>query len=182
MHTVVFDLEIATPIEELPGGWNDARQGEAGVACVCLWDSNTERFHVYDSHSIEKCIEHLNSAELIVSFNGRNFDVPALEGFSGLEIYAEHYDILDEIWKAAGKKVKGYRLGEVAPRTIGLGKDDLGAGAPILYRQGRHGELIDYCINDVHITKELFEFIREHGYVISPDPDTALFLEQPKAA
>lgn len=178
MKIIYFDIEIAVPIEDLPGGWNDAREGEAGVSCVCLFDTETGRYHVYDEYTIQKCIDHLNSADLIVSFNGKGFDVPALEGYTGCEIFPDHYDILDEIWKATGKKVKGYRLGEVCLRTCGLEKTDTGEHAPVLYQQNRYGELIDYCINDVHITKGLFEWILKNGYVLSPDGEE-LLLDRP---
>jgi uncharacterized protein YprB with RNaseH-like and TPR domain len=167
-------MEIAVPVEELPGGWNDARTGEAGVACVCLWDSSTDRYHVYDEFTIAKCIDHLNSADLIVSFNGKGFDVPALEGFTGTEIYADHYDILEECWKSIGKRQKGYRLGELAPRTLGLEKSNTGEHAPVLFRQQRFGELVDYCINDVHLTRKLFEHIMVTGEVIDPDGEPLL--------
>lgn len=179
MRVIVFDIEIAKRVEDVPGGWNAARQGECGVSCVCLYDNQTNRYHVYDQHTIQQCIDHLNTADLLVSFNGIGFDIPALEGYAGAAITVEnHYDILAEIWKAAGRKVKGYRLGDVGQRTVGLEKSDTGTHAPELYARGRWGELVDYCINDVHLTKELFNHIVEHGFVISPDEEE-FFIEKP---
>lgn len=178
MRIITFDIEIAIPVEDLPGGWDDARNGEAGISCVCLHDTETGRYHVYDASTIDKCIDHLNSADLLVSFNGKGFDVPALEGFTGMEIYAPHYDILAEIWRVLGKRVKGYSLAELAPRVLGLTKSDTGEHAPVLYEQNRYAELIDYCINDVHLTKELFLFIQETGYLLNPDGEE-IYLEKP---
>jgi uncharacterized protein YprB with RNaseH-like and TPR domain len=169
LKIITFDMEIAIPVEELIGGWSDARVGAAGVSCVCLHDTDTDRYHVYDEFTIEKCIDHLNSADLLVSFNGKGFDVPALEGTTGLEIFADHYDILDQVWQALGKRQKGWKLGEIAPRTIKLEKSSTGEHAPVLYRQQRFGELVDYCINDVHITKKLFDHILMVGSVIDPN-------------
>ncbi len=170
MRIIVFDIEIAKRVEDVPRGWAAAREGECGVSCVCLWDSETDRYHVYDQHTIYKCIDHLCQADILVSFNGIGFDIPALEGYAGVTISVDqHYDILAEIFKSAGKKVKGFKLGEVGPRTVGLDKIDTGEHAPTLYEEGRWGELIDYCINDVHMTKELFYHIAETGYVIDQE-------------
>jgi len=170
MKIIVFDIEIAKAVESVKGGWNAAREGACGVSCVCLWDSETGRPHVYDDHTIEECMNHLASADLLVSFNGKGFDVPALEGYTKMALaHIPHYDILAEIWKAAQKKIKGYRLAEVGSRTIGREKSGTGEHAPELFAQGRWGELVDYCLNDVYMTKDLFEFIVENGYVLSPD-------------
>ena len=164
----------------MPKKWDDARTGKCGVSCVCLYDSETQRPHVYDKHSIEECMEHLASADLLVSFNGIGFDIPALEGYTGLTLpEIPHYDILAEIWKTAGKKVKGYRLTEVGGRTVGREKTGTGEHAPVLFAQGRWGELVDYCLGDVWITKDLFNFILENGYVLSPEGDE-FYLEKPE--
>jgi uncharacterized protein YprB with RNaseH-like and TPR domain len=136
-----------------------------------LWDSDTNRYHIYGAENLTELAAHLNKADWLVSFNGLNFDVPCIEGVTGWEITANHYDILDAIWKAVGKKHKGWGLGKVAERTVGLGKTDTGEHAPELARQGRWATLIDYCINDVHITKELFFHILLEGFVVGPDGD-----------
>ena len=171
MRIIVFDIEISIPVEEVAGGWEAARRGECGVSAVVLWDSETDRYHIYGEENLEACIEHINCADLIVTFNGKNFDVPALEGFTGERIEVEHhYDILAEIWTALdAKRHKGWGLGKVAFRTIGKMKTDTGEHAPTLAREGRWATLFDYCLNDVALTKDLFEHIQQFGYVNDPD-------------
>lgn len=172
MHLIVFDHEIAVPVEEVEGKWKAARKGECGVGCLVLYDSLTDRFHVYDASTIEQGIQHLNLADVLVGFNSLDFDTPALEGFSGIAITPTQYDILIEIKAALGTDfAKGYKLNEVAKRTIERGKSGHGASAPILFKEGRHAELIDYCIADVALTRDLYRFIEENGYVITPGGD-----------
>jgi RNase H-like protein len=166
-HTCVFDLEIALPVEECPNGWAGARRGECGLSALVIWDNKTDRYHLYDSGSLEKAVEHLNSADMIVSWNGKDFDIPIIEALSHSKLSSRHIDMLDLVWHALGQKVKGYKLGEVVHRTLGLEKTGAGEGAPKLMAQERWGELFDYCVNDVHITRKLWEHICDHLYIIS---------------
>lgn len=176
-----FDIEIAEPISAHKDGWNAAKRGECGVACVVVYDTSTERPHIYDPFNIEHCVAHLNAADLIVSFNGIGFDVPCLSGYTGLAIHRPHYDILDDIWTSLGDGKRGHGvwgLGKVAERALGLAKSGTGEGAPSLLEQGRYAELIDYCINDVHLTRRLANYIHDHGSVPRPD-GTPLRLKGP---
>jgi hypothetical protein len=176
LRAIVYDLEIQEPPESV-GGWENVRRGEAGVSCVVLYDSSTKRFHTYDEFGLEDCIAHMNQADVLVSFNGLEFDTPILQSITGLDIYPRQYDILHEVWKALPTRTKGYKLSDICGR-LGLGeKNFTGETAVKLYQSGRFGRLFDYCISDVHLTRTLARFITEHGYVLTPEGD---HLELPK--
>jgi DEAD/DEAH box helicase domain-containing protein len=166
---VTWDIEIQTNPEDCIDGWDGARRGECGVSCVALFDTASGRMHIYDHHDLTECVEHLNTADLLVGFNTLEFDTPALESVVGSSILPDQYDILHEIWKANGKRFKGYRLGDICER-MGLGsKNGEGARATDLFKQKRFGRLFDYCMNDVHLTRMLAQFINDHGHILSPD-------------
>lgn len=175
MRVITWDLEIAEPVPQGRDGkldWNVAKRGECGVSSVALYDTDTERFHVYDPLSMERCIDHLNKADLLVGFNSVEFDYPCLTGYTGLPVYPPHYDILQDIWDALGPGNRGHGvwgLGAVCERTLGLQKNFSGAGAPQLYAEGRYAELFDYNINDVHITRRLANYIHTNGCVLRPN-------------
>lgn len=172
MRVVTWDLEIAEPINEHKGGWAAAKRGECGIASVVLYDTTTERYHVYDPFTMEACVAHLNAADLLVGFNSVEFDYPCILGYAGIPITTPHYDILQEIWRALADGSRGHGvwgLGKVCERALGLSKSGSGEGAPKLLEEGRYGELIDYNINDVHLTRKLANYIHEHGFVIRPD-------------
>lgn len=180
MRVCVFDIEIAKSIEEVEGGWAAARMGECGCSALVIYDSDSLRYHIYDEKTLKQGVDHLNAADLIVSFNGKAFDVPCLEAISGFAINENHYDILDEIWQALGnKRFKGWGLGKVSFRTLGLAKTDTGEHAPELARQGRWGELFDYCLNDVHLTRMLFNIILAEGSVVDPDGNPLVMRRPP---
>ena len=173
MRVITFDIEIAIPINELDDGWESARRGEAGVSSVVLYDSETERYHVYDANTIDECMDHLNSADLLVGFNCDGFDIPALEGYTGTPITPPSYDILKECWRALGvhNKHKGWGLAQQSQRCFGLGKSGSGESAPLLFREGRYAELIDYNIHDVYLTRRLANYAYENGYVLGLDDE-----------
>lgn len=167
LRTCVFDLEIASPVEECPNGWAGARRGECGVSALVIWDTSTGRYHIYDASTLESALEHLNSADRIVTWNGKDFDVPIVESLTGLKVTARHIDLLEMVWKALGQKQKGYKLGAVAYRTLGLTKNGEGASAPSLVKQDRFAELFDYCLCDVHLTRMLWEHVQKNLFVVS---------------
>lgn len=180
MRLIVFDIEIAKEVEEV-GGWEAVREGRAGIGSVALYDSTTKRFHIYGpdiafdgtnfipvgAGTLPQCADHLTSADVLIGFNSISFDTPVFESVVGCGIDVPQYDILDMVWSELGnQRTKGYRLGEIAHRTINREKIDKGSSAPKLFKQGRMFELIDYNINDVAITRELCNFITEHGFII----------------
>lgn len=49
---------------------------------------------------------------------------------------------------------------EVLPEVVGKGKSGNGELAPILWQDGKHQQVIDYCLNDVKLLRSLyFKFI-----------------------
>ena len=173
-NVAVFDLEIKKPIGECSKGW--ASYDEMGVSCVCLYDYREGRYRVFDNNNMVECLKILHSYDVVVGFNTVNFDWRVIEAtYHYPEARkAKDFDILREIWKSLGLNPDvfepathgGYNLDGVAFDTIGYRKNGHGAFAPVLYQQGRYAELIDYCLNDVKLEKELFEFICLNGFVI----------------
>mgnify|MGYP001593743352 CR=1 FL=1 len=177
MGIICYDIEIA---EEVQGDWDAAKRGEKGVSSVVLYDSDTERYHLYDENTIDECMDHLNSADLLVGFNCEEFDKPCLQGYTGTLIIRPQFDILLSIWQAlGGRRTKGWRLDNVCERTLNLRKNGNGESAPKLYAEGRFGELFDYNLNDVFLTRKLFNHIVAYGTVVGPDGLPLQLVEYP---
>lgn len=175
---VAWDLEIKTPVQNCSDGWEGARRGDCGVSALVIWDSETGRPHIYDESTLEEAMDHLNGADLVVGYNTIGFDNEVMFGLTGRYITAPQYDVLYKIWEALPVRTKGWKLDDVANRTIGEGKNNKGEYATALWADGRYGELFDYCLNDVQILRRLFNHIVDTGMVIGPD-DSKLDLEPP---
>ena len=59
-----------------------------------------------------------------------------------------------------------FNLDALGTATLGIGKTGHGAHAPVLYQLKQYDALLSYNLQDVRITKKLFDFIREYGYVV----------------
>lgn len=174
-----FDLETRLHAEDLhpenrDAGWAALRSGEGGVSALAIYDSETNWCYVYDDHSIQSAVMFLEKADVVVGFASKNFDVPVIEGLIGRKLALNyHYDILEEATRAytlsGGKRAKGdFTLDNVCKRTLGRGKIEHGSHAKQLATEGRFGELFNYCLDDVHLTHDLFQFIREHNGIVGP--------------
>lgn len=161
-----WDLEIKKSVESV-GGWPAATRGDAGISVLAISDSDTGRYHFYDENTLDEAVDHLNSADMIVGFNSINFDANVVFGLTSRSLLVPHYDICKKIQQALGRPQKGYKLTEVCDRTLNLRKNGNGEFAPTLVSQGRWAELFDYCTNDVHMTKELYNHIVEFGSVMN---------------
>lgn len=177
MKIVFFDTEIRLSVEEV-GGWYAASHGEAGMsaAVTILYEEGRQTIHLWDDHKAEALAMYLEEADLVVTFNGQDFDLPLIAALAGREIQlTEHYDICKVVRKAA-KQRKGYKLNDICIRTLGRGKTGEGAMAPTLAAQGRWAELFEYCLRDVELTRDLFWYIVVNKFILDTSGEP-LFLE-----
>lgn len=91
------------------------------------------------------------------------------------------YDLLRELWAAAGlppafdgKTHGGYGLDATCEKNFGSRKSGNGGLAPVLWQQGKIGKVIDYCLNDIRMTKQIFDQVLISGTLISPKTGTTL--------
>lgn len=173
----VFDLEIKKTIEECSRGWKS--HDEMGVSCMVVWDYAEMRYRVFDDSNMSEAAKMLCDYDMVVGFNTVGFDWRVLtatypELFPATPRRSVDYDILRAIWLSLRLDPDhfqpsthgGYKLDDVAAETIGLRKSGNGAHAPVLFQAGKYAELIDYCIQDVKVERDLFEFIVQYGYVV----------------
>jgi len=67
---------------------------------------------------------------------------------------------MEEIVRVTGHRVS---LNSVAQATLGEGKSGSGLEAIRFFREGRMGKLKRYCLDDVRITKEIYEYGLKYG-------------------
>jgi|HubBroStandDraft_1064217.scaffolds.fasta_scaffold00161_25 DEAD/DEAH box helicase domain-containing protein len=179
MDHVVVDVEIQKTIEETPGGW-DATD-KLGVAVAVVYEHKTDRFRIY-GHTNEELLElraRLRKADRISGFNIWKFDFPVIFGLSGRarveELRDKTNDILRRIWIAQklnpdtfSRAHGGWGLDVVARGTLKApGKIANGAMAPKWFQSGEWGKLVNYCVDDVTLERDLAEFVDTYGYVVN---------------
>jgi hypothetical protein len=125
------------------------------------------------THDILALAERLETAEAVISYNGRVYDNIVLAHVLGrapefrrdIDLYAEIKRSLEGEWWPKGS----WKLGRVCYDLFGLEKTGEGAMAPTLWNAGHMGELFTYVYHDVLLCQRLFEHIREHEWVLKPN-------------
>ena len=168
LHIMVFDLETRRGPDEV-GGWQGLKQGKGGISCIVLYDSETDDYFLYDDHTLEdfaRVVEQPNV--ILVGYNSKEFDLQIVQNLLGRRLNVRyHIDLFDLIKDALERegraRERGWKLGDAALRSMGIGKSGSGAHAPELANQHRYAELITYCRADVDLTRQLLDYLRRHG-------------------
>ncbi len=176
MHSLTLDLEtrrLAKDLGEGGSGWRALKQGLGGASAIVIWSTEDKRPHLFDDNNVHEAVDLIESCDLLFSFNGVGFDIPVLEGLSNNHINLKyHLDLLQLVWEAlGGRRGRGYTLDDIAYRSLGHGKSGSGKDAPGIAEEGRFGELFEYCLLDVILTRDLFRFAQEHGGIMDINGD-----------
>jgi DEAD/DEAH box helicase domain-containing protein len=101
----------------------------------------------------------------IIGFNSIHFDNAVIQPyFRQLTMHSlPQVDILDDIYRTLGFRIK---LESVAQATLGEGKSGSGLDAIRYYREGNFEALSKYCLDDVRITKDIYDYGCRHGYIL----------------
>jgi DEAD/DEAH box helicase domain-containing protein len=160
-HYGVFDLETQRSAQEV-GGWHRADQMR--ISCAVLYDSQTDTFHEYLESDIPAFIKHLKRLEKVVGFNILRFDYRVLSGYSSFDFYAlNNLDLLDHVHQRLGYRLS---LGHLAQTTLGYPKSADGLQALRWWKEKKIRLIVDYCREDVRITRDLFLSGKKDGYLL----------------
>lgn len=182
---IVVDVEIQKTIEETPGGWDATDR--LGVSVAVVYEFLTDRYKIYLKDDVEALRQRLLDADRISGFNIWKFDFPVIFGLPGRERVHElgpkTNDILRRIWIAMGLDPDNFSkahancgLNRVACGTLGQTKSGFGGDAPKWYQQGRLADVINYCMDDVRIERDLAVFVERYGFVVHDETRECLAL------
>ena len=77
------------------------------------------------------------------------------------------------------KKYRGesgvYNLKYVCMNTLGVTKNDVAENGPKYYKEGKFSKLFQYNLQDVRLTKMLYEFIIKYKYIVNGNYDIIKF-------
>jgi len=162
---VVFDLETQFLAQEV-GGWGNTAAMKVSVGVA--WLEAEQRFLQVTEANIQQLVAALASADLVVGFNNKGFDNGVLQPYApGLDLSSlPTLDLLEQV-----KSVLGFRLSldALSKATLGAKKGADGLQAVAWWRSGDLLPLLEYCQQDVALTRDLWRFGKEHGYLLYED-------------
>ena len=162
-HEVVIDIETRNTFQDV-GAYNPAL---LEVSVVGAYFYETDTFETFMKEDLPKLWPRLERADRIIGYNLFGFDYPCLQTmYTGVLAALPTVDLLVEIEKHLGFRVK---LDDVAHATLGIGKSGNGLMAVEYWRKGEITKLCDYCLQDVRVTRDVYDFALQNGRVAYMD-------------
>jgi len=160
MNIVYFDLESQKLFQEVDG----RDPSKLLLACGVTWSTERNDFAVYWEQDVQALVDELKSADKVVGFNIINFDYQVLKPYAPNENFRaiRSVDMLQDIFKALNFRLS---LDSIAKATLGTTKTADGLQSVEWFRNGELDKVAEYCKADVDITRRVYEFGRDNGYV-----------------
>lgn len=157
---LVLDLETKKSFDEV-GGQQNAHL--LAVSVVGVYSYEQDKYRAFRESEFAELEQWLKKASLIIGFNSKKFDFTVLQPYFKWKLNKlPHLDILEEIVHALGHRLK---LESVAMTTLGEGKSGTGLDALWYYKNQEWDKLIKYCLDDVRVTKEVYDYGNRHGHI-----------------
>jgi hypothetical protein len=161
------------------------------IHCIVIHDYETETYHRFGPDKIQEALDMLMDSDLLVAHNGIKYDVPVIE-FLYPDFKFPHEKILDtltisrliysdikdsdnarlrqgtlpgKLYGSHSLKAWGYRLG-VLKGSYGESED---AWAEF------NEEMLDYCENDVLVTRKLFDKLTQDTHYFGETFEGAIY-------
>ena len=156
MRKIVFDIETRNIFDDV----GKADPALLDISIVGVYDYETDSYSSYLVEELPKLWPLIEQAELLIGFNSDHFDIPLLNKYYNGDITKiKSLDILAEVKKSLGRRVG---LGNIAEATLGYGKNGHGLQAIEWWKKGDIESIRKYCIQDVKVTKEIYEYALKH--------------------
>jgi len=157
MRYIVFDIETANVFPSLAR----ADIEHLDLALVGAYNSETNSYTSYVKEELPRLWPLLEHTDLLIGFNSDTFDIPLLNRYyPGDLTCVQSLDLLREVQKVLGRRI---RLQSLAEATLGKGKKGDGTKAVMWWQDGLVDKVREYCIEDVRLTKELYDYALKHG-------------------
>ncbi|MBU1032974.1 MAG: ribonuclease H-like domain-containing protein [Patescibacteria group bacterium] len=148
---IVLDIETQNTFQDV-GSYNAALLKISLIGCYFY---ETDTFETFLEEDLIKLWPRLERSDRIIGYNLFGFDYPCMQTYyTGDLMKLPTIDIMKEIEKRLGHRVK---LDDVAHATLGVGKSGHGLLAVEYWRKGEIQKLADYCLQDVKITRDVYE-------------------------
>jgi DEAD/DEAH box helicase domain-containing protein len=157
MRKIVFDIETRNIFQDV--GKNDPTLLD--ISLVGVWDSETNKYTSYLQEELNQLWPIIEKADVLIGYNSDHFDIPLLNKYyPGDLTKIKSIDLLKEIKNSVGRR---FKLDHIAEGTLGTNKSGHGLQAITWWKQGEIDKIREYCLDDVKITKKLYDYALKNG-------------------
>lgn len=168
IRKVVFDIETKNIFEEV--GSNNPT--DLDISVVAIYDSTTDTYQSFTEDKFSKLWPIMEQADILIGYNSDHFDIPLLDKYyPGDLTKIKSLDIMREIRAVLGRRIK---LDYVAAGTLGRTKISHGLEAVRWWKEGKIDEIVKYCIEDVRITKDIYDYALKNNKLLYKENGGAL--------
>jgi DEAD/DEAH box helicase domain-containing protein len=160
--TLVIDLETKNSFADVGGEVNIKK---LGISVAGVYSYGQDKFFAFEEHELPQLEEMLKSTDHVIGFNINHFDLPVLEPYMR-EVSLKSFEVTDMYEDAVN--FLGHRVGlnALAKATLGESKSGHGLEALQWFKAGRVEDVKKYCLDDVRLTKNLYEYGKTKGFVL----------------
>jgi DEAD/DEAH box helicase domain-containing protein len=156
MRKIVFDIETKNIFQDV----GRADPVLLDISLVGIYDYESDQYMSFLEDELPKLWPYIEKADLIIGYNSDHFDIPLLNKYyPGDLTKIKSLDLMAEIRKSLGRRIG---LGAVAEATLGIGKSGNGLEAVEWWKSGEIEKIRKYCLDDVKVTKDLYEFMAKN--------------------
>lgn len=176
---IVLDVETQNLLK-------NKKLSELKISCAVIYEVKEDKYLVYGDTKgeLEDLKKRILKADRITTWGGLKFDLPAiwevdtiisLESSICTRFLLRSDDLRSRVYTSQQLNPDEYdpnRHGEwsldnVSRATLGVdGKSGSGLAAPGLYKSKQWGRLVDYCLHDVKLTRDLCIHADKTGYLL----------------
>jgi len=160
---LVIDIETKNTFADV-GGKENLKDLDASL--ICVYSYLQDKFLSFREGKFHDLAPLLQNAGLVIGFSINRFDMPVMNKYYNFNVLSvPTLDLLDEIEAVLGRRIG---LDLLAKENLGVGKTNHGLQAIEFYANGDWESLEKYCLNDVLITRDLYELAKKQGYLMVP--------------
>ena len=164
MKHAILDVETIKSFDEV-GGYHPEKLGVSFVGVIereglpNTWGEKVlETRHEIFEDEMDKLWKVLENVDLLVGFNIDGFDMAALKPYYSGDI--AQFPTLDLMIRFKEKMGHRISLDALAGETLGTTKIGDGLDAIRYYKDGELDKLAKYCMKDVEITRDVYDYGR----------------------
>ncbi len=152
MRIITFDIETKNLFQDV----NSNDPTDLDISVICIHDSSDNSYQSFTEKDMGKLWPIIEQADALVTWNGDHFDIPLLNKYYPGDLSKiKSIDLMREVQLKLGRRLK---LDGVAEATLGVKKSGHGLEAVEWWKNGEVDKIIKYCIDDVKITRQLYDY------------------------
>ncbi|HBR80540.1 MAG: hypothetical protein UX09_C0023G0007 [Candidatus Uhrbacteria bacterium GW2011_GWE2_45_35] len=162
-NEVVFDIETQNTFDDI----NSRDRSQFKISVIGVYFYENDEYRAFEEHEFSELWPRLERADRLIGYNSKGFDLPIMNNYyPGDFLTFPNLDILEEIHKTLGFRLK---LDHVALATVGHGKTGHGLQAIEWWKKGEKEKVKQYCLDDVRVTKAVYEYGLKYGALAYED-------------